>query len=124
LIDIVSFCLFHYFNFILGTALTMIRTQITILANTVCIICPVRVWTLISKFFAASLVVTIFTHTLRVKSEACVRTRRNKLFLDSIDFFLFRFVTLLSSPSRQIRTSARPSINSLVRLLLGLLLTI
>lgn len=73
--------------FILSPSLSVVGTEITILAHSMRIVCPLRMWALISQFLSAPWMVTIFTHTLSVESQACVWTL-SYMFLLLVFLFL------------------------------------
>lgn len=60
--------------FLLGPPLAMISTEVAVLANSMRVVRPINVGTLVCGLFPASRVVAILAHTFGVKLEVGVRT--------------------------------------------------
>lgn len=71
----------------------MVRAQVAILTDPVCIVGPLCMWTFVGQFLTATWMVTIFTHTLSVESHTGMRTLCNMPFL----FYLITLLPLTDS---------------------------
>lgn len=74
----------------------MVRAQVAILADTVCIVSSLSVWTFIGQFLTTTRVITVFTHTLCVERHTCMWALRNIPLLFNLITYKFPLTVSLA----------------------------
>ncbi len=83
----------------------MISAEVAVLADSVRVVGPISMRTLICQFRASPMMIAILTHALRVERQRSVRTGSDYFSLEALNSLLFLLVQALSPASRQLSTA-------------------
>jgi hypothetical protein len=83
----------------------VISAEVAVLADSVRVVGPISMRTLICQFRASPMMIAILTHAFCVERQRSVRTGSDYFSLEALNSLLFLLVQALSPASRQLSTA-------------------
>ena len=76
----------------MGESLLVISAEVAVLADSVRVVGPISMRTLICQFSASPMMITILAHALRVERQRSVRTGSDYFCLEALNFLPFLLI--------------------------------